>query len=559
MIKKYFKRVSVLLVSLLTASIVFADIQEMEWRDAGSGISVTGLHSFTVCPADPSVAYAGSYKVAYITLDSGKTWTEMLSFRGTGNGINTLAADPLNTQVIYAGTADGLYRSIDQGAHWERIFKGVGEPENMIFAIFINSNKPGNIYIGTRAGIFFSKDSGINWEGAQNLHSDVIVTSISADAHNPHVLYAASVRGIYKSMDSGTVWKRIHESASDENALYNFVVDDEEALEEVDITGMRDGSHIRRVLPDPVDSKRIYAATSRGLLVTNDSGLMWTMSGSIGLVSHNIRDIAISSEDTEHVYAATDRGVFRYSRNTDSWDEQYKGMASSDIRCLAFGPAEQNGTTVLWAVTRSGVYKLSPSLSASIPQNAGLRHAITELRMFDYEPSIEEIKEAAIEYADVSPDKIREWRKAAAKKAWLPDLSMSYGKSEDWQNSSYFYSTKDEKYKDDDITEGKDKDWAISLTWNLGDLIWNDDQTSIDNRSKLMVQLRDDVLNEVTRLYFERRRLQIDLVMSPPGNDKDYIDKDLRLQELTASIDALTGSFLSRMVSKKGIGALRQD
>ncbi|MBI5663864.1 MAG: hypothetical protein HZC49_02055 [Nitrospirae bacterium] len=136
---------------------------------------------------------------------------------------------------------------------------------------------------------------------------------------------------------------------------------------------------------------------------------------------------------------------------------------------------------------------------------------------------------------------------------------MSYGKGEDWQNSSYFYSTKDEKYKDDDITEGRDKDWAISLTWKLGELIWNDDQTSIDNRSKLMVQLRDDVLNEVTRLYFERRRLQINSVMSPPADNRDIIEKDLRLQELTANIDALTGSYLSSRLAQKGAGAQRQD
>ncbi len=551
------------MVSLLTASIVFADIKDMEWRDAGGGISVTGLHSLTVCPEDPSVAYAGSYKVVYRTSDSGKTWTEVLSFRGTGNGINTLTADPLNVQVVYAGTAEGLYRSSDQGLSWERIFQGVGGPENMIFAVSIDLNKPGNIYIGTRAGIFFTKDSGKKWERSQDLPSDVIVTSISADAHDPNVLYAASVRGIYKSMDSGTVWKRLHESDFDENALYNFIVDDEEAAEEVDITPMRDGSHIRKVLPDPVDSKRIYAATSRGLLVTNDSGVMWTLSGSIGLVSHNIRDIAISSGDPEHIYAATDRGVFRYSRNTDIWEELYKGIVSSDIRCLTFAPAEHNSPPVLWAVTRTGVYKSSPSLPAAVSQNSDPRHAGTEasdvLRMFDYEPSIEEIKEAAIEYAEVSPDKIREWRRAAANRAWLPDISMKYGSSKDWQNSSYFYSTKDEKYKDDDITKGKDSDWYISLTWNLGDLIWDDAQTSIDNRSKLMVQLRDDVLNEVTGLYFERRRLQIELVMSPPGNNKDMIEKDLRLQELTANIDALTDSFLSRRLAQNGIGAQRQD
>lgn len=563
MIKKYFRRVSVLLVSLLTASIVLADIKEMEWTDAGSGISVTGLHSLAVCPADSSVAYAGSYKVLYRTSDNGKSWAEVLSFRGTGNGINTISTDPLNLQVAYAGTAEGLYRSSDQGLSWERIFKGVGGPENMILTVFITSNNPQNIYIGTRAGILFTEDGGKNWESAQNLPSDVIVTSISADMHDPHVLYAASVRGIYKSIDGGGIWKRIYESDSDENALYNFIIDDEGAAEEVDISGMRDGSHIREVRPDPVDSKRIYAATSRGLLVTNDRGVRWTQTGSTGLASHNIRDIAISSGDPEHVYAATDRGIFRYSRNTDSWTELYKGIVTSDIRAITFASEEQTAFSFLWAVTKTGVYKSALSSPVLFPQHSDRQDVLTDapdvFRLFNHEPPIEEIKKAAIEYADVSPDKIREWRKAAGKKAWLPDLSMSYGMSEDRQNSSYFYSTKDEKYKDDDITEGDDEAWSISLTWHLGDIIWSDDQTSIDNRSKLMVQLRDDVLNEVTRLYFERRRLQIDLVVSPPGSNKEMIEKDLRLQELTANIDALTGSFLSKWLAQKGIGVQRQD
>jgi hypothetical protein len=60
-----------------------------------------------------------------------------------------------------------------------------------------------------------------------------------------------------------------------------------------------------------------------------------------------------------------------------------------------------------------------------------------------------------------------------------------------------------------------------------------------------MVQLRDDVLNEVTRIYFERRRLQVEMLLSPPERVEDKIEKELRLQELTASIDALTGGFFS--------------
>jgi len=76
-------------------------------------------------------------------------------------------------------------------------------------------------------------------------------------------------------------------------------------------------------------------------------------------------------------------------------------------------------------------------------------------------------------------------------------------------------------------------------------LIWNDDQTSIDSRSKLMVELREDVLNQVTRLYFERRRLQIEaLVKKETGLPR--LEKQMRIDELTALIDAMTGGKFSK-------------
>lgn len=543
-------RTFILFVCLSAASMACAGMKETEWKDVSSGISGIDLHSLAVNPGKPDIVYASSYKTVYKTKDGGQTWTEVLSFRGTENGINTIAIDPSNSQVIYAGSAEGLYRSSDQGLHWERIFNGVGKLENAIFAVTVGPDKSENIYIGTIAGIFFTEDAGNNWGKGQNLPSEIIVVSISTDAYNPQILYAASDRGIYKSLNSGIGWKKIYESDFDDEDLHSFLMDENEDTGEIDITGIRDKSYIRKILTDPANSRIIYAGTSKGLLTSNDGGVTWTFAGSIGLVSHNIRDIAVTSTDIKHVYAATDRGIFRYSKNTDSWDELYKGIVSSDIRDLDFAPAAQNGPHAMWALTKMGVYKSSPSLPASAPENINPQYLTTDtqdvLSMFSHEPSIEEIKEAAIEYAEVSPSKIREWRKAAANKAWLPDLSFSYDKDKDWQSSDYYSSG---SYVGNDITRGKNNDWSVSLTWELGELIWNNDQTSIDNRSKLMVQLRDDVLNEVTRLYFERRRLQIDLILSPPGDNTVMIEKDLRLQELTANIDALTGSFLSRRLA----------
>jgi hypothetical protein len=65
------------------------------------------------------------------------------------------------------------------------------------------------------------------------------------------------------------------------------------------------------------------------------------------------------------------------------------------------------------------------------------------------------------------------------------------------------------------------------------------------NEAQDIVKLRDKVLDEVTRLYFDRRRLQVDLLLNPPSDMKKLIDDELRLQELTANIDALTGGQFS--------------
>ena len=73
--------------------------------------------------------------------------------------------------------------------------------------------------------------------------------------------------------------------------------------------------------------------------------------------------------------------------------------------------------------------------------------------------------------------------------------------------------------------------------------------------------LLDDViddLDEVTRLYFDRRRLQVEQLLSPPSDIKTQIKNELRLQELTASIDALTGGKFSAALPRKSAALPRK-
>ena len=156
---------------------------------------------------------------------------------------------------------------------------------------------------------------------------------------------------------------------------------------------------------------------------------------------------------------------------------------------------------------------------------------------------IGKVHKMAIEYAEVDPEKISAWREKAKWKALLPKISLDFSESID--ENVEIYKSATTSY----IVTGPNEtgaDWGVDLSWDLSDLIWNDAQTSIDVRSKLMVQLREDILEEVTRIYFERKRIIVEL----KHKNDDASEKILRIEELNAYLDAFTGGGFSEELSK---------
>ncbi|MCK5503570.1 MAG: hypothetical protein KAJ10_00305 [Thermodesulfovibrionia bacterium] len=522
----------------------YADMRNIVWKNVSRGIGEIDLQTVAVSPDNADTVYVSSFDAIYKTLDGGNRWDEVLSFRSTGNAIYSIVITPGDTKIVYAGGDGGLYRSNDSGMSWENIFRVPGDMKSSILSIAVDQGDNEAIFIGSKSGLYYTENRGKDWKKARDISSGVAVSSIVIDRSDPDVIYAATGKGLYKSLNKGSGWKRIYETHRTESKDYIL-----NELERAEIAELKSATEIRSIAIDPADTQIIYTGTSRGLLLTGDGGLTWKMTGSSGLISRDIRHIAVTPADIDGVYAATSRGVFRYSRTYGSWEELYKGLAPADIRFISFSPPGPDELSTLWAVTKKGVFKTVP-VRLHANYGRGGMSAGEVLAGFDYEPSIEEIQEAAIVHAEVHPEKIKKWRKAAARRAWLPDLRVGYDNGVDWQSSTYFYSTSKEKYTDNDITKGRDRGWSLSLSWELGDLIWNNDQTSIDTRSRLMVQLRDDVLNEITRLYFERRKLQVEMLLWPPTEITESVDMELRLQGLTAGIDALTGSYLSKRLQQ---------
>ncbi|MBI4710457.1 MAG: hypothetical protein HY759_05085 [Nitrospirae bacterium] len=511
------------------------------WQDISRGIKDLNLQVVAVSPDNPEIVYAGSINTIYKTKDGGENWEEALSFKGTGNTVNAIAVNPLNPKVLFAGTREGLYRSINQGTDWSRIFTGVGELNAAVLSIAVNPINSENIFIGTKAGLFWTDTGGGTWRKAQNLPNDAAVSSIAIDFFNPEIIYAVTEKGFFKSINGAVDWKRMLESSISEK----FNIDNDSASNQTEDVEINEaGTEIKSIVINPTDAGMLYLGTSKGMLTSRDAGVTWKAAGRAGLISRDIRHLIINRADLDGVYAATGRGVFRYSVGSENWKELYKGLTALDIRFLAV----QHNPSALWAAAGKGIFKTSAAVQNAAFSDSGNKSREI-LSAFADEPAIEEVQKAAIRYAEVHPEKIEDWRRAAQKKAWLPHMTLGYNKGRDWQNSSYYTGG---VYYGDDITRGKDYDWSVAFTWELGELLWNNDQTSIDTRSRLMVQLRDDVLNEVTRLYFERRRLQFEMLLSPPEGYKDRMEKELRVQELTADIDALTDFYFSKRLRNKG-------
>jgi ABC-type phosphate transport system auxiliary subunit len=63
-----------------------------------------------------------------------------------------------------------------------------------------------------------------------------------------------------------------------------------------------------------------------------------------------------------------------------------------------------------------------------------------------------------------------------------------------------------------------------------------------------MVELREDILDQLNKLYFERLRVKSELDNLALEDRRKRFDKQLKLEELTASLDALTSGYYSEQL-----------
>ncbi len=516
------KLIIVIGILFLGANVVYSQADRV-WVNKAHGIRNMAIEDISI---KNGKFYLATRNEVYESKDKPKQWRSIFSLPGSANRISCIG---INSKMLFVGTQKGLYRSQDGGSNWKNVFRPVFQDKKDISCIEISHNNPEELLIGTGNGIFLSQDNGNKWN---NLLKKKGVKCISA---NEKYLYAVCDDGLYSTSDKGVYWQRLLVTSKSGGGQ------DPEQEREVSVEEPEMNRGINCVT---VKDDSVYVGTDKYLFHSKDNGKSWEAFPKEG-IRGTINYILISQNNGK-IFISTSKGVYEFSNEKERWTELYCGMPYARVKKISFGSDSED---ILWSATNKGLFKLETRAVIERKEVEKQRYVKDLYTWLDDEPTFIDLQQAAIRYNEVSPEKIARWRYESKLKALLPRVSLGIDRSRSSNYESYKSSTKHYIIESPDDVKS---DWDISLSWELSDLIWSTNQTSIDIRSKLMVQLRNDILDDLRRAYYERKRLLIEMAMDPPKNLRARMKKELRIQELTSAVDDLTGNYLTKWKQRSG-------
>jgi len=436
-------------------------------------------------------------------------------------------------------TANGIFKENLTTRKREHIFSGNTLGENTALSMTTLPEDPDHLFVGTRAGLFESDDGGRSWSCLNKFPGNRDIVCLVSTGES---LFVTTQNKLYASND---LWQF--------SPLFAFSPKPELLDEEAFETGPEEQSaeiaswNFTKLIQDPGNPGRLFLATRHGVFETEDHGENWARLTVSGLGSREITDL-VYAQNQNLLFAGTQRGIFVYDFHAGYWREMYEGIAQTETYALALVGKDKH---MLAAATRDGlmVRELSwpghhPEVLWAQPENSALFRQWLAL-----EPSPDEIRHAVIRYANAGNEKTKRWHWQSRLSSLLPSLSfghsLSRGNSVDIDRGS---TSEPDVYIEG--PEDLDRGWDFDVRWDLAGLFWDSSHTSIDSREKYTIELRYEMVSEAMRLYFERRRLQSELVFSPPSDPQTHFNQRMRLEELTALLNALSDGLMEPRLKK---------
>jgi len=457
------------------------------------GLEDAYIKRVAVSKIEPDWICVASKNSLYESHDGGKNFQKTAVFKD--EEVQHLFFDPYLADRFYVVTSRHFCRAKEEGL--ENLFSVSSED-----VIYTAAKDKGFFFVGTSQGLYLAAEDELVWKKSR----------ILSDSSIYYVEPAAE--GVYLAVDKGVY----------------FFSKDKSSVQRLFVTRKEEDEAAESLIPavikvDIFDNNNVLLGTSKGLFISDNKGAGWKKAAAAGIDSLSINCIVQTDLQSNAVYVGSAEGFFIVNLDKGTSKQIFEGLSSSAIWWAEFSSKGN-----IYLATSRGLFK-NNYFTASY-KSTSLKKILAN------EPSIEEVQQISLKYNEVHPDKIRKWRNAVKYKALFPEISLDFDKTVTTALGASY-----------DRVQVGPQDWGINLKWDVGDLVWNSSETSIDNRSKLNTQLRLDILDEINRVYFERLRLKGEIAASSLG-EEELFAKELRLRELTAIIDGYTGGFFSQRIKE---------
>ncbi len=186
-----------------------------------------------------------------------------------------------------------------------------------------------------------------------------------------------------------------------------------------------------------------------------------------------------------------------------------------------------------------------------------LRQAISA---FSHEPDVYAVQEQVLDHREFDDDRPDRW----TRRARLSNLLPSVQGQTNWLDQRDRQDQFRENIDADDLgtyePDNAQHQWRDNLrfrsiyslraTFNLSEIVYSSDEMAIQREVRSRWSMRDDLMAEVTEMYFARRRHQLYLRLFPDEDPEAILDRHLKIEALTARIDALTGGWFRHQLEE---------
>jgi hypothetical protein len=148
-------------------------------------------HALAVAPSQASVIYAGGdvagAGAVYRSTDFGSTWTQTAT--APTDTVFSLEVDPMDAARALAATPDGAFLTTNSGATWTSLQGG------NLRAVLQYPGRPDTLFAGGFAGVAISTDGGNSWHQMNAGLDSRAVTALKFADHGGIYLIAGTVGG----------------------------------------------------------------------------------------------------------------------------------------------------------------------------------------------------------------------------------------------------------------------------------------------------------------------------------------------------------------------------